>query len=299
MGTIRTVSVLSELNVKAAMRRQIVTLAPENSLEQCIRYLIKYKISGLLITDEQATRTGVISKTDLMGAYYAGLPVETSAQDIMSSPPLFCQETQSLEQTLATMRQSSVYRLYVKDTTGQVTGVIAYPDIVGLLYSYCRECLQSRWQKGRHLEEKSTRSNKVKEIMFPVLGSQGVKDTLATIIEELSANSTGAVLIRDRRGKPAGVVSKTDLIIAYRRRTPVDWTAGQIMTTPIQRIDQEEYLESALQRLIFSQLHRIFVFKGDRDNLVGVLSLSDAARIRSGTCQACVSSRIRVEPSTR
>ena len=32
-------------------------------------------------------------------------------------------------------------------------------------------------------------------------------------------------------------------------------------------------------------------------NIVGVLSLSDAARIRSGSCHACVSSRIRVEPA--
>jgi hypothetical protein len=46
--------------------------------------------------------------------------------------------------------------------------------------------------------------------------------------------------------------------------------------------------------MIFFDLHRLFVWKDDPKNLVGVLSLSDAARFRSGTCRACLTSRIKV-----
>jgi hypothetical protein len=57
-------------------------------------------------------------------------------------------------------------------------------------------------------------------------------------------------------------------------------------------------LVSAIRKMIFSDVHRLFVHKETEDDVVGVLSLSDAARVRSGCCRACVTGRIRVEDST-
>ena len=48
-------------------------------------------------------------------------------------------------------------------------------------------------------------------------------------MEGLSANRIGAVLIRDHEGRPAGVVSKTDLILAYRHGMSTEAEARQIM----------------------------------------------------------------------
>ena len=58
---------------------------------------------------------------------------------------------------------------------------------------------------------------------------------------------------------------------------------------------EDEFLEDAIQKMIFTDVHRLFVYKDDPQNITGVLSLSDAARIRSGSCHACLSSRIRVD----
>jgi CBS-domain-containing membrane protein len=298
MATLHSTTILSELIVKTAMRRQIVKLPPGASLAQCIRYLIKFRVNGLLVSDEEEAITGVVSKTDLMGAFYAGLPIEGPVSDIMSSPPLYCREEESLAQVLNTMRERRVYRLYVHNSMEKVSGVIAYPDIVGVLYTYCRECPQSRWQHSRRSGvPKEARRFKVREIMTPSVTTFGDDDTLASIMEGLSANRIGAVLIHDHEGRPAGVVSKTDLLLAYRHGMPTEAGARQIMNTPAQKVDQEECLENALQQLIFSQLHRLFVFKEVKDNIVGVLSLSDVARMRSGSCQACIMSRIRLEVS--
>ncbi len=51
--------------------------------------------------------------------------------------------------------------------------------------------------------------------------------------------------------------------------------------------------------MIYAEIQRLFVSHPDTGQIVGVLSLSDAARLRSGSCQACVSSRIKVEEDTR
>jgi predicted transcriptional regulator len=64
------------------------------------------------------------------------------------------------------------------------------------------------------------------------------------------------------------------------------------MSSPVRVCGADEELLEGLRRMVFSDVHRIFVYDGREDRVVGVLSLSDVARLRSGTCRACISSRI-------
>ncbi|HZK14220.1 MAG TPA: CBS domain-containing protein, partial [Desulfobaccales bacterium] len=66
-------NVMKDLTVKEAMRRLIINLAAEATLDEAIRYAIKYKVNAILITGDDQAAVGVVTKTDLMGAYYAGL----------------------------------------------------------------------------------------------------------------------------------------------------------------------------------------------------------------------------------
>ena len=62
-------------------------------------------------------------------------------ENIMVGPPMFCFPDDELEAALDAMQQNQVHRLYVRGAeSNDVAGVIAYPDIVGLLYRYCRTC---------------------------------------------------------------------------------------------------------------------------------------------------------------
>jgi hypothetical protein len=54
-------------------------------------------------------------------------------------------------------------------------------------------------------------------------------------------------------------------------------------------------LEEAIKKMIMADIHRLFVYEDQKDTIAGVLSLSDAARGRSGSCHGCISSRIKVE----
>jgi signal-transduction protein with cAMP-binding, CBS, and nucleotidyltransferase domain len=113
-------------------------------------------------------------------------------------------------------------------------------------------------------------------------------------MESLSTYRLGAVLINDKDGVPVGVVSKTDLMIAYKHGVAADTPAKSIMNSPVRACDDNDFLAVAVQNMIFSDIHRSFVYRGDPTNIIGVLSLSDAARVRSGSCRACMTSRIEV-----
>jgi CBS domain-containing protein len=288
---------LSGLLVKEAMRKQVIHLLQHATIDNGISILIKYKVNALLIIDENGLPTGVVSKTDIMGAYYAGLPLEISLENIMSSPPFFCSPDDSLESALDTMREKGIKRLYVKgDQPEAISGVLAYSDIVGLLYLYCHRCDYSILRRKRKKEtDASIRRYTVKEVMTPSVKAYPEDASLTYVMEELSKYHFGAVLITDRNNLASGVVSKTDLSLSYKHGIDPETKTKAIMSSPARSCGENDFLEDAIQTMIYSDVHRLFVHSDDPQNVVGVLSLSDASRIRSGSCHGCISSRIRVD----
>jgi CBS domain-containing protein len=284
--------VLKGLVVQEAMRRQVISLSKAAPLEQAIRFIIKYKVNAILITAENQEGLGVVSKTDLMGSYYAGLPLGTPCGAIMVGPPLFISPQDTLDFALNAMRTQKVHRLYVRENGApQAMGVLAYPDIVGLLYRYCNKCKRSlRTRTGS--EKPLPDQLRIREVMTAGIHAHQQDDSLQRVIEGLSAYRFGAMLIQTATGLPAGVVSKTDLILAYKHVLPTDTLARRIMTVPVQACDANAPVVDALKTMILTDVHRLFVYQDSCQNLVGVLSLSDVARFRSGTCRACLASRI-------
>ena len=287
-------NIMKDLTVKEAMRRLIINLTAAATLDQAIRYAIKYKVNAILITEASQAAVGVITKTDLMGAYYAGLPLDTPAASIMVGPPLFCHLDDSLDAALDQMRTHKIHRLYVREGAAPLAvGVLAYPDIVGLLYRYCHQCDRNLRRETGDAEHLLADQVRLREVMTPGVFALGVNDSLLQVMEGLAAHKFGALLITGEDGAPAGVISKTDLIVAYRHQTPAEAPARTVMTPGVQACDDNDILVNALRRMIFADVSRLFVYRDTPRHIVGVFSLSDATRFRSGTCRACVSSRIR------
>jgi CBS domain-containing protein len=229
-----------------------------------------------------------------MGAYYAGLPLSTPVASIMVGPPLFCHLDDSLDTALDRMRTHKIHRLYVQEAAGApVAGVLAYPDIVGLLYRYCHQCDKNLRRNTGDLEDLLADRVQLREVMTPGVFALGANDSLLQVMEGLAAHKFGALLITGEGGAPVGVISKTDLIVAYKHQTPPEAPAHTVMTRRVEACDYHDILVNALRRMIFADVSRLFVYRESPGHLVGVFSLSDATRFRSGTCRACVSSRIR------
>jgi CBS domain-containing protein len=292
-------NVLSGVKVKGVMRRHPVTLARGRDIELITRTLIKYKVNAVLIMDEKLGALGVVSKTDLMGAYYAGIPLDTPATDIMTRQLCCCTPEETIETALRRMQENTIHRVYVSGgRRGQVVGVITYADVVGFLYRICNRCDRSILRTTDASGDRLFRDRyHVSEVMSAHVPWHRISETLAEIMEGLGFHRRGAVLIRDDADRAVGVISKTDLIIAYRHGIPVSSLAEAVMSTPVVSCTYDEELSAAIRKMIFTDLHRIYVSRDDPANIVGILSLADAARVRSGSCRACVTSRIELETS--
>lgn len=286
---------LSNIRVRKAMRRHFHRLTMSSSISNCIKALMKYKVNGILTTDDDSAPAGVISKTDIMGAYYAGISLDTAVETVMSSPPMFCSGDDFLEDALDKMKEYGVYRLFVtSEDPADVIGVLAYPDIVGLLYKYCHDCDYSHVKRKEDWRYRTYDYISVDDLMTPEVISILETDTIYNGIELLSAFRLGALLVCDEEGFPKGVISKTDIVAAYMRSFDPALPVQQIMTQPVKSCSAGDLLEDGIKAMIFQDIHRLFVHGKNPDEIIGVFSLSDAARSRSGSCHACISSRIRL-----
>ena len=113
MPRVKKRHVLSGIKVKEAMRRQVIKLPQSAPIDYCINRMIKYKINSVLLLDEKQNPVGVVSKTDLMSAFYAGLPIEAAVENIMVGPLLSCYPDDKLESSLDTMQQNEIGRAHV------------------------------------------------------------------------------------------------------------------------------------------------------------------------------------------
>lgn len=294
MVVINRKSVLSGILVQEVMRRQVVSLSLEASIKKGINALIKYKVNAVLVTDQGGQPQGVVTGTDLMSAFYAGLPLEMELENILSSPPLSCFPDDVLEDGLDLMKEHRVHQVYVQgEQPRRIVGFLAYSDIVGLLYRTCWACRRNL-HKSRDGQKDGggTRPLRVEEVMTRGVASSRTDQSLDQVIETLSENRFGAVLLQNDQAMAQGVVSKTDLVLAYAHGLSLGTKAEQIMSSPVLTCGQSDLLTMALQKMLLWDTRRIFIAQDDSPSIVGVLSLSDAARFRSGSCLACTAGRL-------
>ncbi len=153
-----------------------------------------------------------------MSAYYAGFSLDQKLKDIIGAQPITCSDKDALEDALELMRQNYIHRLYVyKNHNSQIVGLLAYPDIVGLMYRLCIKCKNNYMsRKISTNQEEMLKRFKVKDVMSTHVQSKKTSHTIYQVIEGLSQYRFGAMLIRDNSDTPVGVVSKTDLLFAYK-----------------------------------------------------------------------------------
>lgn len=65
-----------------------------------------------------------------------------------------------------------------------------------------------------------------------------------------------------------------------------------VLQQPVHSVAAASLLAVAIQGMLMRDIGRLFVHDPQDGPMVGVLSLSDAVRFRSGSCRACVSGRM-------
>ncbi len=120
----------------------------------------------------------------------------------------------------------------------------------------------------------------VRDVMHRGVISCWADESVPDVARRLREYAISAIFVLDESGRAEGVISQTDMALAYVRG---DWkrrTADEIMTPGVVTISGDIPLDVATQIMLDKHIHRLLIVQGGRtpNRPVGVLSLSDVVR---------------------
>lgn len=125
---------MQSITARDLMVSNLITLSPEMDVVEALDVLLKRKISGAPVIDEDRRFLGIFSEKSCMkfvvGATYDGLPSSNLMAFVDRDPPVIDPETDLL--TIAqTFLDASCRRLPILDHSGRLLGQISRRDIMG------------------------------------------------------------------------------------------------------------------------------------------------------------------------
>src|SRR5688572_25270230 len=115
-------------------------------------------------------------------------------------------------------------------------------------------------------------SNKVSEIMTANLTSAAISTPVAEVIQLMSAEDVGRIIITDK-AVPVGIFTEKDVLrrvvnSGFDSNAPI----GQVMTSPIRAVPEETLIVDAFARM-YKGKYRHLLVRGRRGRIVGIVSM--------------------------
>ncbi|HUO71137.1 MAG TPA: CBS domain-containing protein [Solirubrobacteraceae bacterium] len=177
-----------------------------------------------------------------------------TAGELMSSPVETIGAGESASAAAARMRELHLSRLLVTDGDGAAVGVISVSDLVAPL--------------GRPSGGRGT----VSDVMSHAIVTCPLDTSLRAAARAMTERRSRALVVVDRDGRAAGVVTGNDLLPLYDQGDP-DATVADLMNPPI-TCGADLALSDAADVIIRNEVHRLVVTDG-AGAPVGVISTTD------------------------
>ena len=100
-------------------------------------------------------------------------------------------------------------------------------------------------------------------------------DAVATMVK----NRTGAVIVTDEKGRPAGIITERDVLkkVSARNKRPDEVTAQSIMSSPLITVRAIDSVDTAAAAMSKNRIKRLPVVEED-GSIAGILSATDIAK---------------------
>lgn len=120
------------MRVSEIMNKNVVSCQPDDDVATVAR-LLRDSDVGLAVVLRGRETVGVVTDRDLVvRVLAAGADGTTKVREAMSTVPLFCDAGQDLDDAVGMMRSRGIRRALVRDTKGNLVGILSMTDILDL-----------------------------------------------------------------------------------------------------------------------------------------------------------------------
>ncbi len=219
--------------------------------------------------------------------YLHPLPADRPVAEIMTHNPVTVRAGDSALEAWERMLQHNLKSLPVLDEDGRVAGVLTFEDYLE------RVGLNARLAVAQRLDEDSLRAEmdvlrrsqlKVSNVMSKPPVTVQANETVGLAAQRMVEHEITRLPVIDESGKLVGVVSRLDLLRqvmnvphqAHKHTAaPVSGRlAGEIMSTDVPQVRQDERLSKIISAFLSSGQHRLIVVDG-KGRPAGLISDSD------------------------
>ncbi|MGZ5542778.1 MAG: CBS domain-containing protein, partial [Methylobacter sp.] len=221
--------------------RNVIRLAPEDSVGEAARIMADKRISSIVVTDQHGYPSGIVTERSMLDAMRSECPPDTMLRKIISFPVITVPPSITcLDAYHVFLRDGIRHLVIVSQDLDKLLGVVSETDF--------RQHINLPTLAGRR---------QVASVMTRSVFVQPPEASLRDTLNLMHAHrDTCVVVVEDKR--PIGIITERDIVRLYSidpERTNI--ALSEIMTSPVQTISLKEPINEAAERMLATQLRHL------------------------------------------
>ncbi len=237
--------------------RNVVQLAPGDSVGDAARVMAEKRISSIVVTDETGHPTGIITERNILEAVRAGAPLDTPLRHAVTTPVIVISGTADCMEAYRTCLREGIRHLVLTNDDGVLSGVVSETDF--------RLHLNLTALAGRR---KVTAVAKRSAIALPP------GNNLMQALDLMQSQQKSCVVVIEQ-GRPVGIVTERDVVRLYSKGVECDHVVlSDVMVFPVLTVSDNASTNEAAEQMLAHKVRHLVVVD-DLGNMVGLVSEHD------------------------
>ena len=226
MGRYQSVP-LDSILVGDVMSRDVITIEPTKSIKTAAKLMIKHNIGGLPVVDPTGKLIGIITKTDMLRAFYERFKGAYKVADLMRHAYATAKPTHTIFHLVKILPMDPSRKIIIVDDNGVPVGVVTEWDLANASVPLPVFMMRGkdRFRKIKGPDRYRDKIVPFRQYLVPLAENIMTEKPLTTVPDEDAAeaarimyeNKIGVLPVVDNEGKLLGIITKREYLIAIAR----------------------------------------------------------------------------------
>ena len=224
---------LSEISLKEFIRKNLITVNENSTIDNCSMLMLKHGISSLIVVDKEGKDKGIITKTDLIEYYAYHQTVRILVHECMSKKVHSVAPDETIHMIAMLMTSHKISRVVVEKNKKPI-GIVTARDFLPVSVIHGTGSL-GYWTTRADMILAKRHQRFIPSGMIAVVLAQDIMTSSpVTVSMNTDTAEAARVMIRNRisglpvinkKGYLIGIITKTD-ILKNQIVTPIDFGIG-------------------------------------------------------------------------